>query len=57
MYSRTADIGHDGRERTRGLDAVDLGVEHKGYIAKHGDDQQDIRDWKWDATRSRRGHS
>ena len=23
-------------------------VERKGYIAKHGDDQQDIRDWKWD---------
>ncbi len=29
----------------------DKRVEHKSYIAKYGDDQPDIRDWKWDATR------
>ncbi len=29
----------------------DKRVEHKAYIAKYGDDQPDIRDWKWDATR------
>jgi xylulose-5-phosphate/fructose-6-phosphate phosphoketolase len=29
----------------------DKRVEHKAYIAKYGDDQPDIRDWKWSATR------
>jgi len=29
----------------------DKRVEHKSYIAKYGDDQPAIRDWKWDATR------
>jgi xylulose-5-phosphate/fructose-6-phosphate phosphoketolase len=29
----------------------DKRVEHKAYIAKYGDDQPDIRDWKWGATR------
>ena len=29
----------------------DKRMEHKAYIAKYGDDQPDIRDWKWDATR------
>ena len=29
-------------------------VEHKAYIAKHGDDRPDIRDWKWGARRYRR---
>ena len=29
----------------------DKRVEHKSYIAKYGDDQPDIRDWKWDAIR------
>ena len=29
----------------------DKRVEHKAYIAKYGDDQPDIRDWRWDATR------
>lgn len=26
-------------------------VEHKSYIAEHGDDQPDIRDWKWGGSR------
>ena len=29
----------------------DKRAEHKSYIDKYGDDQPDIRDWKWAATR------
>jgi xylulose-5-phosphate/fructose-6-phosphate phosphoketolase len=29
----------------------DKRAEHKAYIAKYGNDQPDIRNWKWDATR------
>jgi xylulose-5-phosphate/fructose-6-phosphate phosphoketolase len=56
VIDRVPELGHLAADTRQAMQ--DKRVEHKAYIAKHGDDQPDIRDWKWDAARSRAlGHS
>ena len=56
VIDRVPTLGHLAAHTRQAMQ--DKRVEHKAYIAKHGDDQPDIRDWKWDAARSRApGHS
>jgi xylulose-5-phosphate/fructose-6-phosphate phosphoketolase len=49
VIDRVPTLGHLAADTRKAMQ--DKRVEHKAYIAKYGDDQSDIRDWKWDATR------
>jgi xylulose-5-phosphate/fructose-6-phosphate phosphoketolase len=50
VIDRVPMLGHLAADTRQAMQ--DKRVEHKAYIGKHGDDQPDIRDWQWDATRS-----
>jgi xylulose-5-phosphate/fructose-6-phosphate phosphoketolase len=49
VIDRVPKLGHSAAHTRQAMQ--DKRVEHKSYIAKYGDDQPEIRDWKWDATR------
>jgi xylulose-5-phosphate/fructose-6-phosphate phosphoketolase len=49
VIDRVPTLGHLAADTRQAMQ--DKRVEHKSYIFKYGDDQPDIRDWKWDATR------
>jgi xylulose-5-phosphate/fructose-6-phosphate phosphoketolase len=49
VIDRVPELGHSAAHTRQAMQ--DKRVEHKSYIAKYGDDQPEIRDWTWDATR------
>jgi xylulose-5-phosphate/fructose-6-phosphate phosphoketolase len=48
VINRVPKLGHRAAHARQAMQ--DKRAEHKAYIAKYGDDQPDIRDWKWGAT-------
>ena len=52
VIDRVPELGHLAAHARQAMH--NKRVEHKAYIAKHGDDRPDIRDWKWGARRYRR---